>query len=43
LQAEYDVDNFDRYGIYVSNIPDGASYLNYVHYGQLINKKTETF
>ena len=37
------VDNMDRSDVYLSNLPSGASYHNFVHYAQLINEKTETF
>jgi pimeloyl-ACP methyl ester carboxylesterase len=41
--ADPKIDNMDRQDIYLSNIPAGSSYLNVVHYGQLIDYKVDTF
>jgi len=37
------IDNTDRYDVYMSNLPAGASYRNIIHYGQLIDHETECF
>uniref|UniRef100_A0A7S3ITW3 Uncharacterized protein n=1 Tax=Strombidium inclinatum TaxID=197538 RepID=A0A7S3ITW3_9SPIT len=43
LDEDPDIDYTDRYDVYTSNLPAGASYLNYLHYGQLVNSKEEVF
>mmetsp|Transcript_36316 Transcript_36316/g.55774 ORF Transcript_36316/g.55774 Transcript_36316/m.55774 type:complete len:149 (+) Transcript_36316:316-762(+) len=37
------IDYTERYDVYMSNLPSGAGYLNYLHYGQLVREKTEVF
>jgi len=37
------IDYTERYDVYMSNLPSGAGYRNFVHYAQLINAKTEVF
>ena len=37
------IDYTERYDMYMSNEPAGAGYKDFVHYGQLIPLKTETF
>jgi hypothetical protein len=37
------IDNTQRYDVYLSNVPSGASYRNFIHYAQLINQPKETF
>lgn len=41
--ADPSIDNTDRYNMYMSNEPAGASYRNFLHYAQLINLKKEIF
>jgi len=38
-----DIDYTERYDMYMSNLPSGAGYKNYLHYGQLVNSKKEVF
>ena len=37
------IDYTERYDVYMSNMPAGASYRNLLHYGQLVNQDQETF
>lgn len=37
------IDYTERQDVYDSNSPSGASWRNYAHYGQLVDKKTESF
>jgi hypothetical protein len=37
------IDYTERYDVYMSNSPSGASYRNFLHYAQLIDLKVETF
>jgi lysosomal acid lipase/cholesteryl ester hydrolase len=37
------IDYTERYDVYMSNLPAGASYRNIVHYAQLINLPYEEF
>lgn len=34
------IDYTERYDVYLSNVPSGAGYKNYVHYGQLVDHNT---
>lgn len=37
------IDYTPRYDVYMSNLPSGAGYRNIIHYGQLVNQKSEAF
>lgn len=41
--ADPTVDDTSRYDVYMSNVPAGAGYRNYLHYAQGINRKKEVF
>lgn len=34
-----EVDNLDRMGTYLTHIPAGACYMDFTHYGQILNAK----
>lgn len=38
-----DIDNTDRWDVYMSNLPAGAGYKNTIHYGQLVDQEVQAF
>lgn len=43
LDADPEVDDTDRFDVYLANLPAGAGYRTIIHYGQLMGKKIESF